>query len=81
MIYPCAQVDDLDIYFVEMDPEVHGTVMGRKRTALAVNTCQKCPIMEECGKKAMEDPSLRGVMGGMTEAQRRVRSRSAYRSA
>lgn len=32
--------------------------------------CQKCPIVFQCLEFAMQDPSLQGVWGGLTDRQR-----------
>jgi len=33
--------------------------------------CKDCPVLDACRKMALEDHTLRGVWGGLSEAQRR----------
>jgi WhiB family redox-sensing transcriptional regulator len=43
--------------------------------------CKDCPVIDPCRKMALEDHTLRGVWGGMSETQRRdYRQRRRNRS-
>jgi WhiB family redox-sensing transcriptional regulator len=33
--------------------------------------CKDCPVIDPCRKMALEDHTLRGVIGGMSETERR----------
>lgn len=55
----CAQGHDPDMWH---DP-------AQERRAIAV--CRQCPAQTQCALYALADPSLGGVWGGLTEADRR----------
>ena len=48
--------------------------------------CRVCPVLQACGAAALADPSLTGVWGGLTDAERArlrpraKRTRAAYRT-
>ena len=43
--------------------------------------CKDCPVLDPCRKMALEDHTLRGVWGGLSESQRRdYRQRRRNRS-
>ena len=58
------------------------TAAGREAVATAVAVCSACLVKRECGAYALADPTLLGIWGGTTEAERRkVRAGVAATSA
>ena len=50
---------------------------GGGASEAALMTCGRCPVRQECLEHALADPSLVGVWGGTTEAERRRLRRMA----
>ena len=54
--------------------------------AEAKAVCRGCPVLQACGAAALADPSLTGVWGGLTDAERArlrpraKRTRAAYQT-
>lgn len=46
----------------------HPTISGSTQEAKAV--CRTCLVAQECGEAAIEDRTLTGIWGGMTDAER-----------
>lgn len=66
----CNESEDPDAWFIIEDtPE--GDVVDILRLSTALATCARCPIREECGRRARPDDV--GIWGGMTAAERKAK--------
>lgn len=62
----------------QTDPEAFFPDSGGSPAA-AKKICEKCPVLEDCREHAISDPSLYGVWGALTDAERRRIRRAASR--
>lgn len=62
-IVPCRDTD-AELWFIEK--EVPGNTYK-----VAVQLCQTCPVMKQCGEYAIEAEEMHGIWGGLTVMQRR----------
>lgn len=51
-------------------PQQGRSGVGQMRRAKAV--CSRCPVLAQCLEWAVADPSLHGILGGMSERERRA---------
>lgn len=62
----CSQVDP-ELWFQEKG--------GSSRPA--INTCRRCPVMQECLEHALDNCEVHGIWGATTPQQRRRLGRTA----
>lgn len=65
----CAGMD-VDIFFPGK-----GDSQQRAKIALALDTCRRCPVQDECYTYARCTPIERGIWGGVTEGRRNKKRR------
>ena len=67
----CGRVD-LDLFF---RPEEETPTEQRQREHAAKTICSECPVMLTCRDYAIEGKIAYGIWGGLTEAERGIRTR------
>jgi len=69
---------------LEEDPELFFPIGNTGPALLQIDeakaVCQRCPVMEECLKWALETGQDAGVWGGMSEDERRALKRRRARA-
>jgi len=68
----------------ETDPELHfpvGTTgVHLVQVAEAKAVCASCPALKECLEWALDNPSIEGIWGGLTDGERRNYRRRQLRA-
>jgi WhiB family transcriptional regulator, redox-sensing transcriptional regulator len=54
-----------------MDPELFHPTRGEVSGHIKA-VCRECPVIHPCREMGIDDPSLHGVWGGLSERERRV---------
>ena len=67
----CRGVNDPEVFFPPNTPTTQAEAVAQRRTIReAKQICGECVSQEPCRTYALDNPTLQGIWGGTTEAER-----------